>query len=349
MELDIIRHSVYGSSWQVYLRNLSQFLMSFGLFIVGVGLKYAMKADDDHYPYKRKYSFLLVGGVSFTLLFLNLGRFTNAFFALPTDPYIYVVDCDIEMGKKRRYFVWTLQCVLSVCLVPLALTVGPANGEGFNPPKLLACLVSYVVFMFGLDLFSRASSKERELMRRKIHGLQFSDLVGPDVEEDACPLIRPRETTASETLSTGSFLLPKRSGKELWALVRQRVETCAYTMRVARALHAEHEELMRPGIRSLGGVALVLMAQVGGECRRIHVSQAQSQAPILNVPAATSVTSYLTTTDTAALNPTHLTGATGSSKAVLLEEEEEENNERPSRKKVFMLDGVTETGLEDWV
>eukprot|EP00048_Salpingoeca_helianthica_P011177 m.160402 g.160402 ORF g.160402 m.160402 type:complete len:697 (+) comp15187_c0_seq5:289-2379(+) len=172
--LDIFRHALHGHPLLAFVRNVFLFLMSFGILCLSVGLKFVMSHPGK--AFRRAQSFLLVSGLATTFFFMHLRRFTNMFVIVESDAHIYNVEYNVSHGKRRRYFIWGLQCFLSLCFLLFGLVVG--NGDtGVRPAHLLAMLIAWLVVMGTVDLCARPTANEKELMRRKACGIQFGDVL----------------------------------------------------------------------------------------------------------------------------------------------------------------------------
>ena len=240
------------------LRNVCQFLMSFGILYVGVGLKFALA--ESYAEYKRDHAWTLVGGLAFTYFWMHVCRFTNFCTAAPDDAVRYdVPEFRFRYSLLTRRAIWCIQIVLGLAVLPLVLTIdtaqahdeeaanitsstacgdhsthGPATTAGLYAGELLAILLAMTLFSAFLELFCLPTSAESRLAEVK--------QAGPPIFDHALFAGSVRHSLPLVKISGG------RTGKDLWDVLRSRVLHWARKRRTARAFEeASSGALCQPG------------------------------------------------------------------------------------------------------
>lgn len=109
------------------MRSICHFLMSFGIICLSVGIKFGLSEEYAHYH--RSHAWMLVGGLSFTLVCLHVSRFTNFYDMDPDDALLYgIPGFSYTRSLYLRWAVWGLQLLIAVCMLPLA--AGSACRDG---------------------------------------------------------------------------------------------------------------------------------------------------------------------------------------------------------------------------
>lgn len=256
-KVDVMVHAFYGSALRALLNSVCVYLISIGIMCVGVGFKFTLS-----YPYEeyhRAHAWMLVAGLSNSFFWGGALQFTDFYEVQPETAAIYDVEYDHVWGRYRRVILYLLKMALGLLMLPIATLVdtkrGPANGdgddgatvvtEGITSSQLIGILLCFTCVQMVLTYFTKPTTIEVDLMHRMRAGL---------------PLLRRYRTGAlrrqvsSQVISRlegvpeGDEAAERRSGKELWAMLRWHVDRWRYSQRVARMFQTMGTgELHRPG------------------------------------------------------------------------------------------------------